>query len=522
MVNSAGEAYWFFSNAFGRDSYDGFGAQMITVNNDPRIDCPNANWNSVTTNYCDGVTSDDVVSHEWGHAYTEYTDGLIYQWQPGALNESYSDIWGETLDLINGREDEGEGDIDVKRAVGSCDPHGRPAPDHDDHRPGRRGRSVHRLPAAFGPAFTTTPVTATIVVATDAANRRRVRPRPTAARRTPTQRGRRQVGIVDRGTCPFTTKHANAVGCRRDRHRRRQQPAGPPALDVRPANIYGVMVSQADRTRIKNAGGPVTATSRPRTSPRARRPYPLADRREVAGLRRRDPRHVEPDLLPGPGQGDRRGVQLRLRDDRQRRRARQLRGAQPRLRPARRRWQLQRPDGARHRPHEGGGDLLAGPERLPELRLRLRRPRGRADPVLPGPDRGEDQRAEHGDERQPGLAQDDQRRRLRPGAEDGGGCGAVQGPAGPVQLPARAGAGRPGSVRCRLRVDAVLRGRLRGGRHGQRLDAGVGEPLQRHHPRLGDQRPRHPGRTPPRWRTVRHRRSGLRGVDPRASKAPTT
>ena len=59
-----------------------------------------------TTNYCDGVTSDDVVAHEWGHAYTEYTSGLIYQWQPGALNEAYSDIWGETVDMINARFNE--------------------------------------------------------------------------------------------------------------------------------------------------------------------------------------------------------------------------------------------------------------------------------------------------------------------------------------------------------------------------------------------------------------------------------
>ena len=99
LVNSAGESYWLYKNTFGRDSYDGAGAKMRTVNNDPRISCPNANWNGVTTNYCNGVTSDDVVSHEWGHAYTEYTSGLIYQYQSGALNESYSDVWGETLDL---------------------------------------------------------------------------------------------------------------------------------------------------------------------------------------------------------------------------------------------------------------------------------------------------------------------------------------------------------------------------------------------------------------------------------------
>ncbi len=73
MVTSTGEAYWMFQNTFGRDSYDGAGATMRTVNNDPRINCPNANWNGVTTNYCDGVSSDDVVSHEWGHAYTEFT-----------------------------------------------------------------------------------------------------------------------------------------------------------------------------------------------------------------------------------------------------------------------------------------------------------------------------------------------------------------------------------------------------------------------------------------------------------------
>ena len=96
---------------------------MKTVNNDPTIDCPNANWNGVTTNYCNGVTSDDVVAHEWGHAYTEYTHGLIYQWQSGALNESYSDIWGETVDLINGREDEDEGDITTKRPDGLCSTH---------------------------------------------------------------------------------------------------------------------------------------------------------------------------------------------------------------------------------------------------------------------------------------------------------------------------------------------------------------------------------------------------------------
>lgn len=100
--------YNLFKNAFGYISYDGADHMMTTINNNPNIDCPNANWNGSTTNYCDGTASDDVVAHEWGHAYTEYTSGLIYQYQSGALNESYSDVWGETIDIINNYQDTGE------------------------------------------------------------------------------------------------------------------------------------------------------------------------------------------------------------------------------------------------------------------------------------------------------------------------------------------------------------------------------------------------------------------------------
>lgn len=116
-VLGAGETYWLFQNTFGYDSYDGAGATMVTVNNDPQIQCPNASWNGVSTNYCSGVSSDDTVAHEWGHAYTEYTSGLVYQWQSGAVNEAYSDIWGETVDLLNDRMNTDE---DVPRQAEDC------------------------------------------------------------------------------------------------------------------------------------------------------------------------------------------------------------------------------------------------------------------------------------------------------------------------------------------------------------------------------------------------------------------
>ena len=169
MVDSTGESYWFFRNAFGRDSYDGAGHAMITVNNDPRIACPNANWNGSTTNYCDGVSSDDVVAHEWGHAYTEFTSGLIYQWQPGAMNEAYSDIWGETVDLINGRQDADEGDITAPREVGACTTNANPNPQVVINSPADIAKICFAGDASFGPVVDATGVTGDIVAGTDVA-----------------------------------------------------------------------------------------------------------------------------------------------------------------------------------------------------------------------------------------------------------------------------------------------------------------------------------------------------------------
>jgi hypothetical protein len=64
---------------------------------------------------------DDVVAHEWTHAYTQATHGLVGGWQVGALNESFSDIFGEIVDLLN----EPDGDLpDARRESGACSIHG--------------------------------------------------------------------------------------------------------------------------------------------------------------------------------------------------------------------------------------------------------------------------------------------------------------------------------------------------------------------------------------------------------------
>ncbi|WP_028651858.1 M4 family metallopeptidase [Nocardioides halotolerans] len=255
LINSSGESYWLYENAFDRDSYDGAGAKRITVNNDPRINCPNANWNGITTNYCDGVTSDDVVAHEWGHAYTQFTSGLIYQYQSGALNESYSDVWGETLDMVNGREDEGE-TFDVKRPDGECDPTAPPKLLMSITAPAAQAGACTPVAAGFSEAFTTTPVNATVVAALDAENADGPTPTDGCTAYNNAAAVADKWAYVDRGTCTFQVKVDMAVAAGADGIviGNNVQGLPPNPAGTAPAGFYGVTVTQADGTRFKEAG----------------------------------------------------------------------------------------------------------------------------------------------------------------------------------------------------------------------------------------------------------------------------
>jgi Zn-dependent metalloprotease len=210
IVDFSGDAYYHFFNAFGRDSYDGDGAEMQSVNNDPTINCPNANWNGATTNYCNGVTSDDVVAHEWAHAYTQFTHNLIYQWQPGALNESYSDIWGEVVDMLNGKGTDSPAPV---RTVNACSTHTTPVPVLTINAPPSIAGDYAAAGAAFGPALTAAGLTGNVVLADDG-----VAPGSDAC--TPLVNGAAingNIALVDRGTCGFAVKvklaqDAGAIG----------------------------------------------------------------------------------------------------------------------------------------------------------------------------------------------------------------------------------------------------------------------------------------------------------------------
>lgn len=251
LVEGTGEAYWLFENTFGFDSWDGKGGAMRTVNNDGRIACPNANWNGTTTNYCDGVTSDDTVAHEWAHAYTETTNGLVYQWQSGAMNEAYSDIWGETVDMLNDRYNETP---DTPRTAGQCSEYTRGDISVVINSPAAVAGACQAAPAAFGPVFTG-PVTTDVVVALDAANADSTNTDGCSAY-TNAGAVSGKFAYVDRGGCTFADKAdiAEAAGATGIVIGNNDSAAPAPFSPSGSAGIYGLMVSTADAAKFKQAG----------------------------------------------------------------------------------------------------------------------------------------------------------------------------------------------------------------------------------------------------------------------------
>ena len=110
--DNAGKVYDYYFNTFKRDGIDGRGSPMVSTVHygaDPE-DAENAAWIGERQQmiYGDGgkifkplAYGLDVVGHEFTHGVTDGTAGLIYQGQSGALNESYSDVFGVLIDRAN-------------------------------------------------------------------------------------------------------------------------------------------------------------------------------------------------------------------------------------------------------------------------------------------------------------------------------------------------------------------------------------------------------------------------------------
>ncbi|HEX9756401.1 MAG TPA: M4 family metallopeptidase [Nitrospiria bacterium] len=113
------DTYWstvqtnsFFYYILGRNWVDGSGGPrvyqsvdgngpLISARNHYGSNYNNAFWDGQKINLGDGngisfrsLTTLDIVAHEWVHGLTQFTGGLIYNGESGALNESFSDIFG--------------------------------------------------------------------------------------------------------------------------------------------------------------------------------------------------------------------------------------------------------------------------------------------------------------------------------------------------------------------------------------------------------------------------------------------
>ncbi|HEX6034431.1 MAG TPA: M4 family metallopeptidase, partial [Anaerolineales bacterium] len=106
-----------YANQHGRDSIDNRGMAIISTVHF-YSGYANAFWTGAQMVYGDAYgfpLADDVVAHELTHGVTQYESNLFYYYQSGAINESFSDLWGEYYDQTNGK---GNDDASVKWLMG--------------------------------------------------------------------------------------------------------------------------------------------------------------------------------------------------------------------------------------------------------------------------------------------------------------------------------------------------------------------------------------------------------------------
>jgi len=98
---NASLVYDFYSSVFNRNAIDGEGATMnVIVNFQENLN--NAFWtgqymifgNGDGQNFSPLAAALDVTGHEMSHGVIERTANLVYEKQPGALNESFADVFG--------------------------------------------------------------------------------------------------------------------------------------------------------------------------------------------------------------------------------------------------------------------------------------------------------------------------------------------------------------------------------------------------------------------------------------------
>jgi Zn-dependent metalloprotease len=104
--DGADSTYTFYKEVYDRDSVDGSGYPLISCVHFG-VDFDNAFWTGGEMVYGDGsgqiflagslTKAIDVIGHELTHGVTQYAAGLEYRKQSGALNESFSDVFGSLI-----------------------------------------------------------------------------------------------------------------------------------------------------------------------------------------------------------------------------------------------------------------------------------------------------------------------------------------------------------------------------------------------------------------------------------------
>lgn len=98
----------YYAEKFNRNSVDNKGMEIIGLAH-LGTNLDNASWTGGWAQFGDGINNSPFVglgitAHELTHAVTQFSAGLIYRGESGALNESFSDIFGISVELYVGKD----------------------------------------------------------------------------------------------------------------------------------------------------------------------------------------------------------------------------------------------------------------------------------------------------------------------------------------------------------------------------------------------------------------------------------
>lgn len=135
--DGSGSTYDLYYNIYNRNSVDNKGLKLdSTVHYQKGYD--NAFWNGQQMVYGDGdedlpvaerlfnrfTIALDVIGHELTHGVTQYSANLAYWQQPGALNESFSDVFGSLVKQYQHNQPASEADWLIGQGLFTSNVHG--------------------------------------------------------------------------------------------------------------------------------------------------------------------------------------------------------------------------------------------------------------------------------------------------------------------------------------------------------------------------------------------------------------